>query len=279
MSKVGASNDSSEFQAYIVFESARLDISTFSCVYKREMDMGKRAVRKPESKSGNRLLKILETLKRHPLIVILGVLVAVAASFTTVLDMTERVKPIISNAIDPYHAQKEAVNSLQLQQTVDFVNSNLGQPEVSEDLCKVTATCTNGEQSRMLLNIYRDEQYTIRAVFDENSLDFFAVTLQSEKFKPQIHWLDYDLGALGTVTYQQAYDPVDGVVEPTAQIFFGPQTTAYAEVFAAGAPAQYQGLMLGWAPDGFGNLPWDLAGGNRSTPRSWFPAMGRRHSK
>jgi hypothetical protein len=95
----------------------------------------------------------------------------------------------------------------------------------------------------------------VRAVFDANSMNFFAVTTQSDQFKPHIRWL-YDLGALGEFTYENA--SAEDVIQPTAlMIHMGPRSSAYAEIFSVGAPGHYQGLMLGSAPNGLGNLPWD----------------------
>jgi hypothetical protein len=166
--------------------------------------------------------------------------------------------PVVSGTGDPFQAQKEAIDSLALEQSVEFVNSKLGVPEESHALCSKISSCSQDTSGEPLLNIYRDEHYTVRAVFDANSLNLFAVTMESGQFKPRIRWL-YDLGALGEFTYEEA-SAADGIQPAAVIVHMGPRSSAYAEIVSVGAPGHYQGLMLGWAPDGFGNLPWDIEG-------------------
>jgi hypothetical protein len=166
--------------------------------------------------------------------------------------------PVVSGSADPFQAQKEAIDSLALEQSVEFVNSKLGVPQESHPLCSKISSCRQDTSGEPLLNIYRDEHYTVRAVFDANSLNFFTVTMESDQFKPHIRWL-YDLGALGEFTYKDA-SVADGIQPIGATIHLGPRSSSYAEIVSVGAPGHYQGLMLGWAPDGFGNLPWDSKG-------------------
>lgn len=166
--------------------------------------------------------------------------------------------PVVSGTADPLQARKEAIDSLALEQSVEFVTSKLGVAQESHPLCKKISSCSQYESDEPLLNIYRDEHYTVRAVFDANSLNFFAVTTKSDQFKPQIRWL-YDLGGLGEFTYKEA-STADGIQPAAVKIHLGPRSTAYAEIVSVGAPGHYQGLMLGSAPDGYGKLPWDIEG-------------------
>ncbi|MBT2547204.1 hypothetical protein J7I85_02440 [Arthrobacter sp. ISL-65] len=131
-------------------------------------------------------------------------------------------------------------------------------PQESHPLCSKISSCRQDTSGEPLLNIYRDEHYTVRAVFDANSLKFFAVTMESDQFKPHIRWL-YDLGSLGEFTYKEA-SAADGIEPTAAMIHLGNRSSSYAEIVSVGAPGHYQGLMLGSAPDGFGNLPWDSKG-------------------
>jgi hypothetical protein len=211
--------------------------------------------------SNSRVVRTIESLKKHPLVTVLGTLVAVVAGCATIMDMSERMAPVVENVIAPTRAQEEAISSLALEQTVDFVNGKLGQPQQSEDLCRVVPICSSTRTGEPTLNVYRDEHYTVRAVFEANSLEFFSVTLESEIFRPHIKWNGYDLGVLGQVKYAEAYQPVTVNVEPTAvMIFLGPQSSAYTEVVAPGAPGDYQGLILASAPDGNGEVAWDMEG-------------------
>ncbi|WP_157366305.1 ETEC_3214 domain-containing protein [Arthrobacter sp. Soil763] len=166
--------------------------------------------------------------------------------------------PAVQSTPDAFQAQKEAIDSLALEQSAEFVSSKLGVPRESHPLCSKVSTCSQGTPGEPLLNIYRDDYYTVRAIFDANSLKFFAVTMESDQYKPHIRWL-YDLGALGEFTYKDA-SVADGIEPTAAMIHLGPRSSSYAEIISVGAPGHYQGLILGWAPDGFANLPWDIKG-------------------
>jgi hypothetical protein len=78
-----------------------------------------------------------------------------------------------------------------------------------------------------------------------------------------MEWLDYDLGRLGKVTIAEALAAADSVEPTDTAIFMGPQATAYADVVSVGAPGRYRGLLLAWAPDGFGGpeMVFDLDSG------------------
>src|SRR5690349_3975043 len=103
--------------------------------------------------------------------------------------------PVVPGTADPFQAQKEVIDSLALEQSVELVNSKLGVPQESHPLCSKISSCSQNTSGEPLLNIYRDKHYTVRAVFGGNSLKFFAVTMETDQFKPHIRWL-YDLGQL-----------------------------------------------------------------------------------
>jgi hypothetical protein len=210
---------------------------------------------------GSRIARAIASHKKRTFWIVLGLVVALAAGFNTLRDAGSSVSSMITEVTDPFREQKEAIDALALEQTVEYVNSKLGQPQQSEALCSEGLFCGKDTSRDLRLNIYRNEHYTVRAVFEANSLKFFAVTLRTDQFKPQIRWLDHELGFLGEVTYKQAYESVPAGVEPdAAMILLGPRSSSYAEVLAAGAPADYQGLVLAWAPDGYGKLPWNVEG-------------------
>lgn len=165
------------------------------------------------------------------------------------------VAPWISGFIHPFQKEQEAIDALALQQTVEFVNSKLGEPQQSEDLCSRTLICEPDTTHRPILNIYHDEHYTVRAVFDDNSLEFFSVTLVSGKFKPHRAG-NYDIGTLGDKTYKEAFQ---GLSTTEAAVTETPRSgMSYAEVTPLGAPGRYTGLVLAYSPNGFTNLPLDV---------------------
>lgn len=179
----------------------------------------------------------------------------VATGILAVVGVGLLLAPLISGFVHPFQKQQEAIDALALQQTVEFVNSKLGEPQQSEDLCSRTLICEPDTTHKPILNIYRDEHYTVRAVFDDNSLEFFSVTLESGKFRPHHAW-NYDIGTLGDRTYKQAFQGLattEAAVTETAQ-----SGMSYTEVTPLGAPGQYTGLVLASSPNGFTNLPLDV---------------------
>jgi hypothetical protein len=225
------------------------------------------------SDSDSRFVSLVEKFKGHPLGYILIAIIVSLGAVAAAYQGYQLIKTAVVNSTNPYHAQKDAIASLALGGTVEFVNGKLGQPQQSGDLCRQVSFCAPDQPDEVLLNVYRDEQYTVRAVFEQNSLEFFAVTVETEKFKPDISWLGYELGQLGEFTYADAEDAMDGDVHPTA---LASQSSAYAEVIAVGGAGDYQGLMLAWALDGYGNLPWNAEGArklNESHPANAADAL------
>lgn len=108
------------------------------------------------------------------------------------------------------------------------------------------------DNQSVIMNIYEpgSDLFEVRAIFVDSSLEWYAVTLLSDELKPQIEWLDHDLGDLGRVTFAEALE-VPGVEPTDVDVFLGPQSRAYVEIVAAGAPAGYRGLILGSAPTGW----------------------------
>jgi hypothetical protein len=106
-----------------------------------------------------------------------------------------------------------------------------------------------GDQA-VTISMYESDLVAVRALYVESSLDWYAVTLLNDELEPPMTWLGHELGAQGRVTYSEALKVPD--VEPTdVDMFLGPQSSAYVEIVAAGAPADYRGLLLASAPTGW----------------------------
>jgi hypothetical protein len=153
---------------------------------------------------------------------------------------------------NPHAAEYAALETLDLDTRLEFFEDNFGTAKSVFDLCSEALVCPEDGGDELRMYIHETDDLAIRAVFDDEQLEMYAVTLMSDTLSPAMNWLDWDLGDLGQVTFDEALDTVETIQEPTDyEIFLGPQATAYAEVVAAGAPANYRGLLLGWAPDGY----------------------------
>lgn len=203
---------------------------------------------------GGRLARAIAAHKQRTFWVVLGVLAAIAGGINNVGGVFSNASSLINNIAHPYQIEQEAIDSLTLRQTRESVNSKFGEPQQSEELCARTRLCGQDRSHDLKLNIYRNEHYTLRAVFDGNSLEFFAVTMESGKFKPRPKW-NYDIGPLGDRTYRQAFP---GLEMTKAAIQSTLKSNTYAEVTPLGAQGNYSGLVLASVPDG-SNQRWDSA--------------------
>lgn len=157
-----------------------------------------------------------------------------------------------SQTAHPYQDDQQALDSLALGDAEAFVTSRLGEPRQSLDLCSEAGICRPTPAHRPVLNVYRHENYTVRAVFDGNKMEFYAVTRESEQFKPHLK-MPFDWGELGEFTYAQASG-----IAPDDLDAFHRRYPSYAEVKSLGAP-NFQGIVLGYSPDGHGDeRSWDV---------------------
>lgn len=201
-----------------------------------------------------------ERMKRRPFVVAFIAVAAVVAFAGTVVGLTvdlgtffsppESV-PATSTAkpVDTRALESEALASIELDVTAEYFEQRFGVPKTSIDPCG-NRTCQDVEPGALSLNTYESERATVRAIFDTNRLAFNAVVANAEDLPYDMTWLGHELGRLGRVSFADALGEA-GITEPTdAEIFLGPRSVAYAEVFWAGAPAEYRGLYLANAPYG-----------------------------
>ena len=208
-----------------------------------------------ESAASTRLARAVAWIKHHPLVSVAVTTVAVISFVFEATDQFTRVADVISDRRNPHAAEYSALKSLDLDTRLEFFEANFGTAKSEFDLCREVPRCPEPVPQSLRLYIHETEDLAIRAVFDGPSLEMYAVTLMSPTLSPTMEWLGYDLGELGTVTFDDAIDEA-GSIEPTdTEIFIGPQSTAYAEVVSVGAPGKYRGLLLAIAPDGYFGSP------------------------
>jgi hypothetical protein len=198
----------------------------------------------------NVVVTTIERAKRHPLVVLVGSLVGLLVFFSTVGDLYGRVSGIVHDWRNPYEEDYRRLAELDLGVTPDYLEEWLGEARRSVDVCREIPCPREVQNQRLRMNMYESELVAVRAIFIESSLEWYAVTLLSDELEPPMTWLGHELGTLGRATYAEALEGPD--IEPTdIDMFIGPQSSAYVEVVAAGAPADYRGLILAFAPNGW----------------------------
>lgn len=192
----------------------------------------------------DRIVVFIERHRKKSWAILIGLVVTLIISVGTLGQMASGAWTIFT------HAQNEhdAPASLALGDAVSSVNSRLGEPRQSFQLCD-EIRCELTESHKPMLNIYRHDDYTVRAIFDGNKLEFYAVTRESEKYKPHLK-MPFDWGELGEFTYKQASGITN--TNPDDVDSFHRRFLSYAEVKQIGYP-NFQGIVLGYTPDGYGD--------------------------
>jgi hypothetical protein len=189
----------------------------------------------------------IESAKRHPVVVVVCAVVAVAGFVFTVADQPTRA----SGRSNAHGEEYAALDSLDLDTTPQFLEDNFGRAQKSIDLCRYRP-CPPPVRNSLRMYIYKSRDFAVRAVFEDQSLELYAVTVMSPELAPRMKWLGYDLGKLGEATSRQALLAADNIGPTDIAVFMGPNSAAYADVVSVGAPGHYRGLFLAWAPDGNG---------------------------
>ncbi|GAA5121266.1 ETEC_3214 domain-containing protein [Pseudonocardia adelaidensis] len=194
--------------------------------------------------------RAIDRAKRHPVVLIASTVVAVLVFFGTVGDVFGRISGAVTGVVNPHRQDYEHLAQIELGVTPQYLEQRLGTARRSVDLCTEIPCPPEGAGEKLTMNLYQSESVAVRALFGDSGLEWFAITLLSGDVNPPMKWLDRDLGALGEVTFTEALEAAK--VEPTdADMFLGPQSTAYVEVVAAGAAGDHRGLILAFAPDGW----------------------------
>lgn len=201
------------------------------------------------------LVRSIDAAKRHPVVVVAVTLVAVATFATTTWGIVRGTADVIDRRLRPHEDLYAQIEQLRLDVTPEHVDGILGPPDSVVD---PRADC--GGCRGLSLRIYRlDRDATVRALFDGSTLGMFLVTGVDPDVEPQIRWQETARGALGDTSFAEASALTDdGTVTPTDVAFWpGAQRITYTEVFALGAPGNYEGLMLAHTTEGASTTPWD----------------------
>lgn len=195
-------------------------------------------------KSGTDVAGAIERLKRHPVIAVTLALVALVSFTLTVTDQFTRIRGWF--AVEP-----NPLASLELDSRPAFLEQHFGVAKRAVDLCKEIA-CPGNAPDNLRMYVHETNGITLRAVFQGESLELYAVTVNRADVTPEMKWLGHDLGHLGKATFSEILNRAKATTPTDTALFMGARSVAYAEVFAPGAPGHYRGLLLAWAPDGYG---------------------------
>ncbi|MEU2200096.1 ETEC_3214 domain-containing protein [Isoptericola sp. NPDC019482] len=215
--------------------------------------------------------RLIDRAKAHPAITLASTVAVTLITFQGAGEAVEWIAGKIDDIRNPYSELLADLASLSLDQTPRYFESNFGVAEFESEVCiaepgagvPVLASCTGSPPpgEPLTLFIHRTDEVEVRALFDGEALGMYAVTTVSADFRPQIIVLDDERGELGPSTYRAATDwaPGPDPIGPTdVDVFLGPQSSAYAEVFSLGAPGAYRGFLLASAPAGLGSLDFNL---------------------
>lgn len=206
---------------------------------------------------GSWLGSTLDHVKSHPVVYAVTAVVTSLTFFFNTSDLAQRSWALIDGRRNPHADELVALTELDLDTRLAFFEETFGTAREVIDVC-AESVCAEPAPPSLLMYVHETPNVEVRAVFEGDRLELYVVTLRSDEMAPPMLWLGHDLGALGEVTFEQAL----GVppVEPTDHAtFLGPQAVSHVEVVAAGAPADYRGLILAWAPDGYGGPPLRFA--------------------
>ncbi len=191
-------------------------------------------------------------LQAHPLIVIVVAVVGIGAFMIKAEDVFIWGRDKVNSVVNPDSAEYQALQTLDLDTRLEYFEANFGTARAVYDLCEDALVCADEGEDDPRMYVHGTDDVVIRAVFQNEQLEMYAVTLMSDELAPEIEWLDLRLGRLGEASFAEALEEVEAIDGPTdLEVFMGPQAVAYAEVVAAGAPARYRGLLLAHAPNGY----------------------------
>lgn len=211
---------------------------------------------------GPGLRRTIDHIKGHPVIYAIGAAIAGLIFVFNATDALTRAKDVVTGLRNPHAAEYAALETLDLDTRLEFFEDNFGTAKSVFDLCQ-DGTCPQPAPESLRMYIHETDDLAIRAVFDGDRLELYLVTLMSPELSPVMEWQGYDLGRLGNVTLAEALAAANSIEPTDSAIFMGPQSTAYADVVSVGAPGRYRGLLLAWAPDGYGGpeMAFDLDSG------------------
>lgn len=199
----------------------------------------------------DRLVSVLRVANEHPLgpvklVALVTALVAIAGSGFFLFGK-------LNAAAHPHEQVYRRLADLDLNVTHSFVESRFGKPRSTAPLCAKLLSCSPPVRRQDAhVSLYESDNVVVEAVYLGDSLQWFAYTPTSNDLKPSMTWLGYQLGELGKTSYHDALATPD--VQPSdTHMFTGPRALAYVEVFAGGAPAHYDGLLLATSPTGPAN--------------------------
>ena len=213
----------------------------------------------PESSEAGRpsaAVRWIDTTKRHPLVVSAVALVAFATFMTTAWALARDTAGLVEGLTNPHGDLYERIDQLRLDVTPESVDAVLGPPS---SILNPEADCPRCDA--LSLRVYQlEDDITVRGLFEGSTLSLFLVTRVNPDVRPMIRWQGGARGALGDVSFAEASGLTGaGSISPTDVAYWpGAQRITYMEVFALGAPGNYEGLILGHSTEGASVTPFDL---------------------
>ena len=179
--------------------------------------------REAERPRGGALKRGINRLKEHPLVAFAIAVVGIGAFMIQAEDVITWGREKVDVIVNPNSAEYEALTTLDLDTRLEYFESNFGTAKAVYDLCRESIACTEEQENNPpRMYVHETDDVVIRAVFQDEQLEMYAITLMSDTLSPDVDWLDWPLGQLGEISFAEALDGVETVEGPTdVEIFMG----------------------------------------------------------
>lgn len=192
-----------------------------------------------------------ERMKRHKFVWPLGALAVSVVALAGFLGAFEDLRAWSEARLHPNKAEYERIASLELG-IRPTVFDKMFDPQKIVDLCGLEQPCTNPKPTHLQMYVSEKPNLVVRAVFENDQLVMYLVTLKSGEITPPMSWLGNELGHLGDVSMQDALKNVPAGLNRNISFLdpAGGKGKVFSTVVSTGMSGRYPGLVFASDPRG-----------------------------
>lgn len=192
-----------------------------------------------------------ERMKRHKFLWPLGAIAVSVVTLAGVLGAFEDLRDWSDARLHPNRAEYERVASLELG-IRPTVFDKMFDPQKIVDLCDLEQPCSKPTSTHLQMYVSEKPNLVVRAVFENDQLVMYLVTLKSGEITPPMSWRGYELGHLGDVSMQDALKNVPAGINRNISFldFAGGKGKTFSTVVSTGTSGTYPGLVFASDPLG-----------------------------
>lgn len=160
----------------------------------------------------------IEWMKKHPVILVLSLIVVVVSSLITVIEGGAKIYDMYKSTIGHNAELDKKLNSLNVEVDIGYFDGVLGPPaiknkrNITHKYYSIKSLMNNPKNPKEIEEevfyneyFYIDELYFVQAVTDEdNKVGMYSITSRSSKYIPEIKTDLEDIILLGKSTYKEA---------------------------------------------------------------------------